>query len=561
VSYLVPSVGQSGRVTRIARAAAQRALFPLFVVGFAGAYFLAARIGIATALPPEGVVVIWPPNAIVLTALLAAPRSRWWVFFLATVATEIAADVPAYPLWAAAGYGVVNFSEAALAAFLLQRVARAALPLSRVRDFIRFVLAGPLVASGAAALFGAAIYKVGNPELDYLHYWRVFWFGDAIGLLVLGTALLAWQAPPAWWRRIGAAQAAEGSVLAIGLLATSASAFFIDHDEPAVYLIFPFLAWAALRFGIQGASAAILAAVAIAVGTAAQGVGPFADLTTIDAVTALQGLIAVVALSTFMLAFSVEESRSMANKLRREAKEHLETERQLRQARSELEAANVELDRKVRERTHDLEAALARNALLLDEVHHRIKNSLQIASSLLGLSSRDIADPQARAKLAAVQGQIGAIAATYDAIHQLGAADAVDICGVVPHLCREITRGAGELVELTTETEGPCPVTSETAVALSLALNELITNSVKHAGTGNGTAIKVACRRKGERMCLTIADNGPGFPPGFRLERATGFGMRMARSVVAQAKGELRLVDAPSGAVVEIAVPLVRQEP
>lgn len=556
MSLLLQRTGRSDSVTNALRATAQKALFPAFVLAFAGAYFLAAKIGIATALPPEGIVVVWPPNAIVLATLLAVPRSRWWVFFLATVAAEIVADVPTYPLWAAVGYGVVNFSEGALAAYLLQSVLRASLPLARVRSFIKFVLAGPLVASGTAALFGAAIYKLGNPELDYLHYWRVFWFGDAIGLLVLGTTLLAWQSSPGWWRRIGAAQGAEAAALGVGLLATSAWAFLVEHEAPHLYVIFPFLIWAALRFGIQGASAAILVAVVFAVGSATHGIGPFAVLSTIDAVMSLQGLIAVVALSTFMLAFSLHESRRVADKLMREVTEHRATEHRLRQARGKLEALNVELDRKVQERTRDLETALARNELLIEEVHHRVKNSLQIASSLLALSSRDIADEQARAKLAAVKAQIRAIAATYDAIHQMGAAETVDICGVVPQLCKEITRGAGELVELQTETDGPCPVTADTAVALALAINELVTNSIKHARPGAGTLVQVRCRNDGGRALLTIADDGPGFPPGFRLEEATGFGVRMTRTIVAQAKGEMRLVEAPAGAAVEIAVPL-----
>jgi integral membrane sensor domain MASE1 len=54
-------------------------------------------------MPPEGIVTLWPPNAIVLAALVLLKREQWWLIFLATVGTEIAADVPAYPLWAAAG--------------------------------------------------------------------------------------------------------------------------------------------------------------------------------------------------------------------------------------------------------------------------------------------------------------------------------------------------------------------------------------------------------------------------------------------------------------------------
>jgi integral membrane sensor domain MASE1 len=165
---------------------------PVLLAAFCLAYFAAAKLGIASSLPPQGVVIIWPPNALVLAILVRIPRSRWWPLFLATVLTEVAADLPDYPLLAAIGYGTVNFGEAAFAATLLTAIDKRAVPLSGLRGFLNFTLCGPIIASGLAALLGAAIYKLASPDLDYLHYWRVFWFGDALGLLLVGTILLTW---------------------------------------------------------------------------------------------------------------------------------------------------------------------------------------------------------------------------------------------------------------------------------------------------------------------------------------------------------------------------------
>ncbi len=145
---------------------------PTHLLGFAALYFLAAKIGIATQLPPEGIVIIWPPNAIVLVTLLSVTRDKWWIFFIATVATEIAADMPDYPLWAAAGYGAVNFAEAATAAVLVTAFNKGASRLVSLADFVGFLVSGPIVASASAALLGAAIYKLGSPDLDYFYYWR-----------------------------------------------------------------------------------------------------------------------------------------------------------------------------------------------------------------------------------------------------------------------------------------------------------------------------------------------------------------------------------------------------
>lgn len=105
-----------------------------FLCALAVLYYLAAKVGIWTSLPPEGIVAVWPPNAIVLAALLLVERRVWWATLLTVVAAEVAADVPAYPFWAAVGYGLVNFSEPAIAATLLLHVRKSAQPLVGTRE-------------------------------------------------------------------------------------------------------------------------------------------------------------------------------------------------------------------------------------------------------------------------------------------------------------------------------------------------------------------------------------------------------------------------------------------
>jgi two-component sensor histidine kinase/integral membrane sensor domain MASE1 len=548
------SVSQQSRLFNAAVPDLRKPFMRLAV--FSLAYYLAARLGILTALPPEGVVVIWPPNAIVLLALLSATRREWLSFFFVTVVTEVVADYPDYPLWAAMGYGVVNFSEAALAALLLAALGKGVPRITGVRHFVLYLFVGPLLASGSAALLGAAIYKLGSPDLDYLHYWRVYWFGDALGLLLVGTILLSWPEYRAIPRR-GTHVAIEGATLAIGLSLTAGWALLSEPDTPRVYLIFPFLMWAALRFGIRGACLAVIATTGVAVGSAMTNVGPFSAMSNIDTVVSLQGLIAVVVISTFMLAFSTEEALRATDKLKQEVRRRSDAHSELRETYVELERINANLDRLVASRTNELRQSLARNELLLKELQHRVKNNLQIVSSLLSMHARGLSDGEALRKFGEVRAQVLALAATYEILYRTESTDVVDFCHVVPELCHEIGAANGGLVSLTTHITGNALISADSALALSLVLNELVTNSVKHAAAQQPVAITVSCRREEDHLILKVVDDGPGLPPGFDADQAQGFGFRMIRRLIKQANGELRLCSSGGGGVaIQIRVPL-----
>lgn len=511
------------------------------LAAFCVTYFLGAKLGIATAMPPEGIVILWPSNALVMAVLLAVQPNRWWILFLATLGTEVAADIPDYPLWAAIGYGLVNFSEAALAASLLLRFGKDRGLIASPLDFVRFVAIGPFLASGLAALGGALLYKFGAPEVSYLHYWRVFWMGDATGLLILGTALVAWKRPPLppqqwFWRRL-----LEAAFVTLLLLLVSGWAFLGDADLPRVYAIFPVLVWTALRFGVRATVLAVVTVAAVAIGSAVNGLGPFVNLSNIGAVLALQGLIAVTASSMFILAFSTEAA--------------LRTNAALTEANRKLEQMNRELDQIVARKTGKLRRLLAHNEMLLQEVHHRVKNNLQIVSSIISVHSRGVhaADPQT--VFSEVQKQIGAIVVAYDMLQQVETGQAVDFSRIVRKLCRTIDEAGGGLVQISTQAEDGAWVAPDVAAVLSLAVNELVTNSIKHMLREESAMVRVRCCRDGNHVVVGVTDNGPGFPPDFDLETARGFGMRMTRKIVDQVGGSIRTLPDARGAAVEIRVP------
>lgn len=525
---------------------AVQAPLPLVLACVVAGYVLMGKLGLATAMPPAGTVVLWPPNAILLVGLLSAAPRHWGVLLAGAIAAEVAVDWPGMPLHWALAFGLVNCAEATLAATLLIRLSHGPVRLDGLASFVRFVLLAPVLSSGLAALGGALVIKARFPEIGYLHYWRVFWLGDALGLLLVATPLLVWLRPRDRPDRQGHGGPVEATVLAAALTVVAVVVLMVEGDPEHIYLLFPLLVWTALRFRIEGATIAVMATTILAIAAMVLGLGPFTDLSAIDRVSALQLLIAVVALSTFMLAFSADDRRRATRRL--EVLVH-----DLQQARGALERVNADLDAIVTERTQALRSTLARNEMLLREVHHRVKNNLQLISSLVALQRRGVDAPEMRDRLARIQGQIGAIATTYDLLHRLEGSEVVDFGPFVPALCEAIARAEDGRARIDAEVAGSARVSADTAIALSLALNELVTNALKHAGPQ--PAVRVICRRVADDLILCVADDGPGFPADFDLDGQAGFGVRMVTSLIGQANGQMRLAAPARGARVEIRVP------
>ena len=317
--------------------------------------------------------------------------------------------------------------------------------------------------------------------------------------------------------------------------------FSTTSTTPLAYLVFPFLLWAALRFGLRGASASTIVLVVIAVLAANYDFGPFIAVANIEGIVALQSLLGVVILSTYLLAFSVEE--------------WWRAENNLTQAHAALARHNRELDETVAKKTEQLTQTIERNELLLKEIHHRVKNNLQLISSILSLKARR--DPELRETFDAIQRQISAIASTYSVIQTMEHFDSVDFCKVAAVLCSDLKEAFGDQIRLEHDVQGEAKLDPNIAISLSLALNELITNSAKHCAKEERVAtVRVNCRQDADLLVLSVADDGPGFPAEFDPHTSNTFGMQMVRHVVAQADGRLHAHAESGGAVMTIHLPL-----
>ena len=210
---------------------------------------------------------------------------------------------------------------------------------------------------------------------------------------------------------------------------------------------------------------------------------------------------------------------------------------------------------RLRLREENLRTALAEREALLREVHHRVKNNIQVVSSLLSIQSGRSSSPEVQHALQQSRGRIAAMGAVHSQIYTSGDFTDVDMgpClqGIVAHL-RSLFPEAKILFQLSIE-GAHLPV--DLAVPCALILNELLFNACQHAFPGNGEGIiRVDFSRSAERGTFTVADNGVGIP-GELLERK-GMGLTITETLVQQLEGTFDMVSGSPGVSARFSFPL-----
>jgi PAS domain S-box-containing protein len=284
----------------------------LFTLLTAGAYFASARLGYALAIP-NGVVTLWPPAGVTLGLLLRARNRDWPAIALGAMAGSVLSDlVSDYPIGLALAAACANVGESLVAAWLVSRWLGRPVELSSLRAVLSFTALGPLLANSVTACLGALMLHLGfGTPLEKA--WLVWWIGDGLGMLIVAPAIIAWTAPILRRRRPRAFGIGEAAMLALTLTATAQIALGKRHGwaiEPGAYVTFPFLFWAAIRFGPLGGATCTLVVAIIATANASGGVGPFAATGgTLSTAMDVYTYLAVVSLSSLIVTAVLEERR------------------------------------------------------------------------------------------------------------------------------------------------------------------------------------------------------------------------------------------------------------
>jgi two-component sensor histidine kinase len=234
-----------------------------------------------------------------------------------------------------------------------------------------------------------------------------------------------------------------------------------------------------------------------------------------------------------------------------------------KKAEEQLKRFSEDLEQKVAERTKKLSDSLAERELLLREIHHRVKNNLQIIISLLSLQSRTLHDPDVIAALKESTQRIRAMSMVHEKLYIGKDFSHIELRNYVTSLANSVVANyqlsPGKVkLEITGK---DIMLDINTAIPLGLVVNELVSNALKHAfpGERRGT-IRIGVLMEGNSLEVTVTDDGVGAPESLDWQNTSSLGLRLVKSLVEQLEGTIEREPAVTGTVFRIVARLTQKE-
>lgn len=202
----------------------------------------------------------------------------------------------------------------------------------------------------------------------------------------------------------------------------------------------------------------------------------------------------------------------------------------------------IEIDRKIRD-------SLKEKEVLLQEVHHRVKNNLQVISSILNLQSSYVTDEKTLEILSESQNRIKSMSYIHESLYQTADFSAVDFPDYLDTLVRNLVHSysitSGNVQVLASYDE--VALSLDQSIPCGLIINELVSNAMKYAYVNSeDPKLWVELKKSGKKVSVLVADNGVGLPVDFKYEEADSLGIQLVYTLVEQLDAEIE-VDSSSG--------------
>ncbi|MEV5427921.1 MASE1 domain-containing protein [Streptomyces sp. NPDC052701] len=295
------------------------AVHGLQTLAVAACYYAAGRLGLLRPLVVGDAVFtpIWPPTGVAVAALFVLGLRAWPGIALGALLVVMSLT----SLRPVVLGNVAGNTAAPVCAYLMLRRAGFRTGLSRLRDGLALVFLGALAAMLISATVGVGLLVLtGRLGTDgFWPVWLAWWVGDAMGVLLVAPALFLLREarrPPSLAR--------WPEALALALVATVLLPLATRSPISLLYLVYPLLIWAALRFQLAGSVLCALFASVLATLAATDGVGPFAGLTRVEVMVKLQTFNGSMALTALLLSAVIIEQHHTRRSVERACQELVE---------------------------------------------------------------------------------------------------------------------------------------------------------------------------------------------------------------------------------------------
>jgi two-component sensor histidine kinase len=217
-----------------------------------------------------------------------------------------------------------------------------------------------------------------------------------------------------------------------------------------------------------------------------------------------------------------------------------------KQAERSLTQLNGKLESLVHERTAQLEKSLSTQELLMKEIHHRVKNNLQLLSSWFNLYISKENNQKIINAINDCKNNIHTLALVYSSLYQTNNLTEIDFTDYLKNLCFHIenSMNGGRPIKIILNLQ-PVKISIDNTITCGLIINELITNCYKHAFPNNKEGvITIDLKLTNQNIILSIKDNGVGLP---NTSSSSSFGLGMVQTLVGQLDGQLKIDSTNAG--------------